>query len=346
MFVLLFVALIMVVGHHGGLEAANQKVMSVYPELFSRPGGRGHYSPAIWFSYILLWFLCDPMFPQLFQRFFAAKDTRTLSRMMLFYPLVCTVVFFMPVAIGVMGRLTFPALSDMEADKILPMVVTLISGDAMAALVIAAGLAALMSTMDSQLLTTSSIFTLDIFALASKDKKSYGLVGRLFVIFLSLCGLALAYKPPSTILQIATQTFTGLAVLFPTVIFGLYLKKVHPLPAILSILAGETLLVAFYFKWLSPGPFLPMISIMIAAFGVYIITHILVLQEAFGLPAWLGSRYFWMLTALFFLAMDFWAWGRSLPLIMGVPAWIYYFVILSALQTVVMYFWVRREPRR
>ena len=52
-------------------------------------------------------------------------------------------------------------------------------------------------------------------------------------------GLALAYKPPATILQIATQTFTGLAVLFPTVIFGLYFKRVFPLAAILSILCGE-----------------------------------------------------------------------------------------------------------
>ncbi len=345
MFVMLFAALIIVVGYHGGMEAANQKVMSVYPELFSRPGGRGHYSMGIWFSYILLWFLCDPMFPQLFQRFFVAKDRRTLSQMMLSYPLVCTMIFFMPVAIGVLGRLTFPALSDMEADKILPMVVTLISGDAMAALVIAGGLAALMSTMDSQLLTMSSIFTLDIFALASKNKESYGLVGRLFVVFLSLCGLALAYKPPSTILQIATQTFTGLAVLFPTVIFGLYLKRVHPLPAILSILAGEALLVSFYFKWLSAGPFLPVVSIIIVTFGIYMISHILVLREGFGLPAWLRDPYFWALTVLFILAMDFWAWGRSLPLVMGVPAWIYYFVILSVLQTVVMYFWVRRKSR-
>jgi solute:Na+ symporter, SSS family len=343
MFVLLLVALIIVAGHHGGLEAANQKVMSVYPDLFSRPGGRGHYVPAIWFSYMLLWFLCDPMFPQLFQRFFVAKNRRSLSRMMLSYPLFTTAIFFMPVAIGVLGRLTFPALSDIEADKILPMVLTLISGDAMAALVITAGLAALMSTMDSQLLTLSSIFTLDIFSLASKNRKSYGLVGRLFVIFLTLCGLALAYKPPSTILQIATQTFTGLAVLFPTVIFGLYLKRVHPIPAILSILVGEALVVAFYWKWLSAAPFLPVIPITIATFGTYMISHVLLLRPRFRLPGWLNNPYFWALTALFFLAMDFWAWSRSLPLVFGVPAWVYYFVILSAVQTVAMVFWVRRK---
>jgi uncharacterized membrane protein len=34
--------------------------------------------------------------------------------------------------------------------------------------------------------------------------------------------------------------------------------------------------------------------------------------------------------------MDFWAWDRTTPMFMGVPVWIFYFVLLSALQTVGM----------
>ena len=344
MFALLLASLVIVVRHHGGLAAANQKVLAALPELFARPGGRGHYTYAIWFSYILLWFFCDPMFPQLFQRFFTARRRRTLSQIMMCYPLVCTLVFFMPIAIGVLGRLSFPGLVGKEADKILPLVVTHLSGDAMAALVMAAGLAALMSTMDSQLLTLSSIFTRDILPLVSRRKASGALAGRLFVLFLSLCGLVLAYKPPATILQIATETFSGLAVLFPTVIFGLYLKRVHPVPALLSIAAGEGLLVAFHFKWLPSGAFLPVVWIMLATFGIYLAVHVAIWRQGFGWPAWLRDPYFWMLAALFALAMDFWAWGRSGPMVLGVPAWIGYFVILSALQTAVMYFWVKARP--
>jgi SSS family solute:Na+ symporter len=142
MFILLVAALIMVAGHHGGFVEANQKVLASNPELFSRPGGLGKYSPGIWFSFIVLWFFCDPMFPQLFQRFFSAKNDRSISRIMILYPLVCTVVFFMPIAVGVLGRLSFPGLVGKQADRILPLVLTSISGDFMAALVIAAGLAA------------------------------------------------------------------------------------------------------------------------------------------------------------------------------------------------------------
>jgi SSS family solute:Na+ symporter len=209
MFILLVAALIMVAWHHGGFVEANQKVLASNPELFSRPGGLGKYAPGIWFSFIVLWFFCDPMFPQLFQRFFSAKNDRSLARIMILYPLVCTIVFFMPIAVGVLGRLSFPGLVGKQADRILPMVLTAISGDVMAALVIAAGLAALMSTMDSQLLTLSSIFTRDMMPLVKKRGGATSVAGRIFVVLLSLAGLALAYKPPATILQIATQTFTG-----------------------------------------------------------------------------------------------------------------------------------------
>ncbi len=350
MLVLLLVSLMIVAGHHGGFIAANQKVMAAYPDLFSRPGGSGRYTLGIWFSYMLLWFFCDPMFPQLFQRFFSARDERSLSRIMLFYPLVCTVVFFLPIAVGVMGKLSFPDLVGKGADRILPMVLTRISGDAMAALVMAAGLAALMSTMDSQLLTLSSIFTRDIAPMTGAGRANDSVTGRLFVVFLSLAGLALAWNPPATILQIATQTFTGLAVLFPTVVFGLYFGRVYPAAAIGSILCGEGLLLLFYFKKLSAGPFLPVIWILAATFAVYLGIHALLAagegRLRLGLPGWSRSPYLYVLSGIFLLAMDFWAWGKSGPTVAGIPAWMFYFIMLSGLQTVVMAFWVRNASSR
>ncbi len=350
MFILLVAALIMVAWHHGGFVEANQKVLASNPELFSRPGGLGKYSPGIWFSFIVLWFFCDPMFPQLFQRFFSAKNDRSLARIMILYPLVCTVVFFMPIAVGVLGRLSFPGLAGKQADRILPMVLTAISGDIMAALVIAAGLAALMSTMDSQLLTLSSIFTRDIVPRLKKRPKETSAAGRFFVVLLSLAGLALAYKPPATILQIATQTFTGLAVLFPTVIFGLYFKRVYPSAAILSILCGEGALIGFYSKLVSTHTFLPVIWVMAITFAVYIITHAIMLWREKSLqiylPQWISNRYVWILLGIFILAMDFWAWGKIGPLAWGIPLWLGFFVVLSALQTIAMLYLVRKEPKK
>jgi SSS family solute:Na+ symporter len=347
MFILLLVSLVMLARHHGGFVVANQKVLISFPDLFSRPGGLGKYSIGIWFSFMMLWFFCDPMFPQLFQRFFTARNKTAISRTMFFYPLVCTAVFFLPISVGVLGRLSFPDLVGKQADKILPMVLAEFSGDFMAALVIAAGLAALMSTMDSQLLTLSSIFTRDILPLIRKRKSETSLPGRLFVIFLSLAGLALAYKPPATILQIATQTFTGLAVLFPTVLFGLYLKRVYASAAMLSILSGETLLVLFYLKLIPSGGFLPVVWVMLFTFTVYLMVHGLVLWKEKAWhpqwPLWIRNPYLMAMTGLFILGIDFWAWGRVRPLIMGLPWWLGYFVVLSGVQMLFMWFMLRQR---
>ena len=347
MFVMLAVSLFIVAGHHGGFAAAQQEILSRSPELFARPGGLGKYTPGIWLSFLMLWFFCDPMFPQLFQRFFTARSAKTISRIMLFYPPVCTVVFIMPIAIGVMGRLSFPDLVGKQADRILPMLLTAISGDIVASLVIAAGLAALMSTMDSQLLTLSSIFSRDIWPLVRKTPGQNSVSGRLFVIVLSLLGLLMALRPPATILQIATQTFTGLAVLFPTVIFGLYFKRVYALSALLSIVLGETAVLLFYLKWISPAGFLPVVWVMATAFSVYLIAHLLLRFRDGGLelqmPRWLTNRYTYLLGGIFILGIDVWAWGKVQPVIFGLPGWLWYFVGLSALQVLVMGFLIREQ---
>ncbi|MCG6908757.1 MAG: sodium:solute symporter family protein [Deltaproteobacteria bacterium] len=350
MFLLLLASLVILARHHGGFIEANRHILFANPELFSRPGGTGKYTYGIWFSFIMLWFFCDPMFPQLFQRFFSAKSKTTLARIMLFYPLICTLVFFLPISVGVLGHLSFPGLVGKEADKILPMTMTLISGDVMAALVIAAGLAALMSTMDSQLLTLSSIFTRDILPIGGKFNGKTSLSGRLFVVFLSLSGLLLAYKPPATILQIATQTFTGLAVLFPTVIFGLYLKNLFPPAAIFSIIFGESVMLLFYFELIAAGPFLPVVWVMLVTFAVYGGVHLLLLGRkeriVWKRPAWIRNPYVYLMGAVFVLAMDYWAWGRIRPLVAGLPTWIGFFVLLSLLQTVGMFYMVRNSKSK
>ena len=182
MFGLMAAALIMVTMHYGGWSPAFDLARQAEPSLFSRPGPRGVYAPAVWFSFLTLWFFCDPMFPQLFQRFYSAKRERSLARTMALYPLVCTLVFTLPVAMGVLGHLAFPGLSGRAADNIVPLLMTHLAGDFMGTLVLAAGLAALMSTMDSQLLTLSSIFTRDLVPLLGGRKSESALVGRVFVL--------------------------------------------------------------------------------------------------------------------------------------------------------------------
>jgi len=201
--------------------------------------------------------------------------------------------------------------------------------------------------MDSQLLTLSSIFTRDIVPLIRRRAIEWPAAGRIFVIMLSLIGLALAYKPPATIIQIATQTFTGLAVLFPTVLFGLYRNEPKPLPAIFSIVAGEIAVILYFFNLLPRGGFLPAVPVVMVAFAAYLLTHGVMAWGSGELqikkPLWISNPFVYMMAAIFLLSMDFWAWGKIHPSFAGVPFWWIYFVILSGLQTAVMMRMVRKK---
>ncbi len=345
-------AFIVIVNAQGGMITASHKLFEMKPELFSRPGPGGIYTPYIWMSWLILWMLCDPLFPQLFQRFYAARNTRSLSATMICYPAFSTIIFILPIMIGVLGHLAFPNLSKMQSDNILTLLLDRYGGNFVGPLVIACGLAAIMSTMDSQLLTLSSIFVRDILPRSARRATWYRLSGKAMVVILALLGLIIAYQKFDTIFATATKySFTGLAVLFPTLWGGLYWKRAHPAGAVLSILIGEALVIVSYFGLLPDVKFLPVIPIVGIAGLVYIGVCLIVGKTSPAIhPRKLGrwSPRQWLangsLAVLFLLSLDFWQWRKALPLIGGLPYWIWYFFLLSALLTLVMVYLSKSLP--
>jgi len=90
--------------------------------------------------------------------------------------------------------------------------------------------------------------------------------------------------------------------------------------------------------------------VLLIAFGVYLTAHVLMMARQgrlrLDMPGWLTDRYVLVQVAIFVLAMDFWAWGKQEPVFLGVPLWVSYFVLLSALQTAAMACMIRREFSR
>jgi SSS family solute:Na+ symporter len=354
MIVLLVVAVAIIAGRFGGLTEANRTVMRDFPELFARPGLGGIYTPGIWFGYMLLWSLCDPMFPQLFQRFYAAKSPRGLTTTMSLYPLLTGFLFLLPVTIGVLGRLSFPELpGGAAADRILPLMLAEHAPPAIEALVLTAALAALMSTLDSQLLTLSSMFARDVcepirdrfvrrrgtMDRFSSSGELPAWVGKGFVVVLALVGLAIAYSPPATFRVLATQTFTGLAVLFPTVVGTLYWKRTSPVAAIASIVGGEGLVAAYYLDLLPTFGTLPVVPIVVVTTLVLVVGSLILRTEPRYEPTWepraLGRRAIlgWAIAfaALFAAGNDVWNWGDGRASFLGFPWWVWLFAGLCVL---------------
>ena len=254
----------------GGFEPANRAMLGRNPELFSRPGGGDALPMRIWFSYMALWFLCDPMFPQVFQRFMAARDARSLRVTAALYPLATGGLFFLPVAIGVIGRIVEPGLTGSGADQILPIVVARLLPPWLGAVAMAGGLAALMSTMDSQLLTLSSMVVRDGASLVRRPPFA-NRYSKMVVLLLAAVGLAIALKPWAPILDIATETFTGLAVLFPVTLAAVYWRRTNAWAGFASIMVGETLVVLYHFKLLPAFGFLPVIPVILVTTLVLVV---------------------------------------------------------------------------
>jgi SSS family solute:Na+ symporter len=318
----------------GGLGAANARVFAERPELFSRPGGGMEFTVGVWFSYMALWFLCDPMFPQLFQRFLAAKNERALRATAVLYPLITGVLFFIPVAVGVMGRLVEPGLAGKAADGILPLAVGRLLPGWMGAVAIAGAMAALMSTMDSQLLTLSSMLVRDVRQLTGRPAESRFPWDRVAIVLLAGAGLALALRPWATIRIIATQTFTGLAVLFPVTFAAVYWRRANPWAAFASIVAGEALVVLYQLKLLPTFGLLPVVPVVLVATLVLVIGSLV--RPGRGVEPWArigASSWRWIAAfgLLFVAAHDFWNWNRSDIGWLGLPKWLWYFFGLQAL---------------
>ena len=281
MFVLMLLAFAAVAHGVGGVDAANRTLLQQQPALFSGAGLGDFFTPKILISYLLLWPLCIPMFPQMLMRFCAAGDDRSLKQSMVLYPVVCGVLFICPVLIGVWGHLAFPDLLGRAADQVMPLMLDRYSPSWLTGLVMVGALAAFMSTLDSQLLALSSMVTRDLYSRYWRPQASLAeqvRVGQLAVVALAVAGLAIALRPPEAILSLATHAFTGLALLFPMLVGAVYGLRFSVPGVMLSVLGGEAVLLGLAMGWI-PEAFqagcLPLIPALAVACTVLVVDRLI-----------------------------------------------------------------------
>lgn len=116
---------------------------------------------------------------------------------------------------------------------------------------LAAILAAIMSTVSSQLLVTSSSLTEDVykaFINRKASEKLLVLMGRFCVVLVALVAIALAHNRDNSILNIVANAWAGFGAAFgPLVVLGLYWKRMTLAGALAGIVVGaSTVLIWIY----------------------------------------------------------------------------------------------------
>ncbi len=158
------------------------------------------------------------------------------------------------VAVGLIGIAMFENLKDGEHEKVFIYTIGKLFDPWIGGILLAAILSAIMSTIDSQLLVSSSALSQDVYVNTMRkeaSEKEIIWVGRGCVIVTSIVALIIALVCDSTVLAIVAFAWAGLGAAFgPLVLFALFSRKTSWQSALAGMVAGTVVLVL----WKQIGP--------------------------------------------------------------------------------------------
>ncbi|MBM7366672.1 sodium/proline symporter PutP [Gordonia hydrophobica] len=149
-----------------------------------------------------------------------------------------------------------------------------------AGLVLAAVLAAIMSTISSQLVVCSSALVEDLYKLVAQKSgrpelsdKTYVILGRCGVLAIAVIAAVLAISPSNSILDLVAFAWAGFGSAFgPIIIVSLYWRRVSTAGALSGIVVGAAVSYAWGQSWLSeqmyeivPGFFASLLVIIVVS---------------------------------------------------------------------------------
>ncbi len=227
----------------GGLPGAAAKLQEVEPEKIQTPDWGGL---RVWGSNLVLIGLGVALYPHAIQRIFAARSLPPLRKSlaaMAFMPLVTTLLAFL---IGYVGLSKFRGLED--SDKITIYVLTSMGRSLftywLVVIVLTAVVAAIMSTVDSALLSLSSMFTKDIYKVYIRrdaTARHYLIVGKAFgwgLMVVLILGTYVSLKTESSIWLLIKLKLEFMVQLSPVFMLGLFWKRLPAWAVLGGIVAG------------------------------------------------------------------------------------------------------------
>ncbi len=240
MFIALILVPIVAINEVGGIGEVHSSVASINPELLTIFNGVSFISIVS----AMAWGLGYFGQPHIIVRFMAirsVKDMPTARRIGMSWMIV-TIVGAM--ATGFAG-IAYVAKTDIkldDAETIFIVLSQILFSPLIAGFLLAAILAAIMSTISSQLLVTSSSLTEDFyktFLHKEATDKQQVLVGRISVFLVALIAVYLAYDRNSSILTLVSNAWAGFGAAFGPVIIGsLYWKKMTRNGALAGMIVG------------------------------------------------------------------------------------------------------------
>jgi sodium/proline symporter len=234
----LIIAPIAVINGAGGSEAVWLQMREANPEstdLFSNMSLLGFIS-------LMAWGLGYLGQPHILARFMAAENTEKLvsaRRIAMGWMLL---VLFGSVATGLAGIAYFGQEPLDNPETVFIALSQQLFNPWVAGVITAAILSAIMSTIDSQLLISSSVVSEDFyraFIRPQASEKELLMLSRLAVIVIALIALAIASDRDSRVLNLVSYAWAGFGAAFgPVILFSLFWRNMTALSAVIGMIVG------------------------------------------------------------------------------------------------------------
>lgn len=234
----------------GGVSNIVNDLRSIDPALIT-PFGPDHFisRPFILSFWVLVCFGVVGL-PHTAVRCFGYRDSRSMHSAIVLSTLVVGFLMLGMHLCGAFGRAIIPELA--VGDSIMPALILKVLPPAFAGIFLAGPLAAIMSTIDSQLILASATIVKDLYLNyidpdAAGNTRKHGRLQNLSFWSTAILGIIVfgaSFNPPDLIVWINLFAFGGMqaAFLWPLVL-GLYWKRANASGALASMVAG----VASYF---------------------------------------------------------------------------------------------------
>ncbi|MEZ9146389.1 sodium/proline symporter PutP [Vibrio sp. 10N.286.52.C3] len=266
---------------NGGLGQLSTDLHNINPELLTLwNDAKGEPLSAIAIISLAAWGLGYFGQPHILARFKATrsnKDLTTARRIAVVWSALSMVGAMLVGLVGLIYVTNSGAPKLDDGEKIFMLLVNAMFHPVIAGILLAAILAAIMSTADSQLLVSSSALAEDLYKqVLKKDATSEEIVrvGRFAVILISLIALVLAMTPDSSVLGLVSYAWAGFGAAFgPAIVLSLYWSRMNRNGALAGIVVGGVTIVLwkqFTGGWFDvyeivPGIILSTLSIVIVS---------------------------------------------------------------------------------
>lgn len=272
-----------------GFSVLIGELVAKHPEMVELPGP-ANATPLNLFSYFILFGIAAIGLPHASVRGMTFKNTDAIHKSLIYSGIIMFLFSIGFATLGPFVKVLYPDLA--VADLALPTMILDLMPGWLAGLVLAAPLAAIMSTVDSMLLVTSASVVKDIYLNYINPKASDTKIAKLSYMTTLVIGVGVvlfALTPPDYLQFIVIYAIGGLeATFFAPIVFGLYWKRASKWGAIVSMYTGliSYIVIGQFF----PNPFGMQTIVTATALSIFAMVVVSYLSPA---PTSQVIRKFW-----------------------------------------------------